>query len=41
MIVIVIVLATLAVFANVQRSRRDTLEVVTVRSTASATPQER
>jgi hypothetical protein len=41
MAVIVICLAMLAVFANVQRSRRDAVEVVTVKSTASPTPQER
>jgi hypothetical protein len=41
MAVIVICLAMLAVFANVQRSRRDAVEVVTVRLTASPTPQER
>jgi hypothetical protein len=39
--VIVIGLAMLAVFANVQRFRRDAVEVVTVRSTTSPTPQER
>jgi hypothetical protein len=41
MAVIVICLAMLAVFANVQRSRRDAVEVVTVKSAASPTPQER
>jgi len=41
MAVIVICLAILAVFANVQHSRRDTVEVVAVRSTTSPTPQER
>ena len=41
MAVIVICLAMLAVFANVQRSRRNAVEVVTVRLTASPTPQER
>jgi hypothetical protein len=41
MAVIVICLAILAVFANVQRSRRDAIEVVAVRSTASPTPKER
>ena len=41
MAVIVICLAMLAVFANVQRSRRDAVEVVAVRSTTSPTPQER
>jgi hypothetical protein len=41
MAVIVICLAMLAVFANVQRLRRDAVEVVTVKSTASPTPQER
>jgi CHASE3 domain sensor protein len=41
MAVIVICLAMLAVFANVQRSRRDAVEVVAVKSTASPTPQER
>jgi hypothetical protein len=40
MAVIVICLAMLAVFANVQRSRRDAVEVVTVRSITSPTPQE-
>jgi hypothetical protein len=34
-------LAMLAVFANVQRSRRDAVEVVAVKLTISATPQER
>jgi hypothetical protein len=37
----VICLAMLAVFANVQRSRRDAVEVVAVKLTTSATPQER
>jgi hypothetical protein len=41
MAAIVICLAMLAVFANVQRFRRDAVEVVTVRSTASPTPQQR
>jgi hypothetical protein len=41
MAVIVICLAILAVFANVQRSRRGAIEVVTVKSTGSPTPQER
>jgi hypothetical protein len=41
MAVIVICLAMLAVFANVQRSRRDAVEVVKVKSTASPTPPER
>jgi hypothetical protein len=41
MAVIVICLAMLAVFANVQRSRRDACEVVTVRLTTSPTPQGR
>ena len=41
MAVSVICLAMLAVFANVQRSRRDAVEVVTVKSTASPAPQER
>jgi hypothetical protein len=41
MAVIVICLAMLALFANVQRSRRDTVEVVAVRSTTSPTPQGR
>ncbi len=41
MAVIVICLAMLAIFANVQRSRRDAVEVVAVKSTASPTPQER
>jgi hypothetical protein len=41
MAVIVICLAILAVFANVQRSRRDAVEVVVARSTTSPTPQER
>jgi len=39
MAVIVICLAILAVFANIQRSRRDAIEVVTVKSTASPTPE--
>ncbi|PYI81993.1 MAG: hypothetical protein DMF05_01015 [Verrucomicrobia bacterium] len=37
----VICLAMLAVFANVQRSRRDAVEVVAVKLTTSATPQQR
>jgi CHASE3 domain sensor protein len=41
MAVIVICLAMLAVFANVQRSRRGAVEVVRVKSTASPTPQKR
>ena len=41
MAVIVICLAMLAVFANVQRFQRGAVEVVTVKSTASPTPQER
>jgi hypothetical protein len=41
MAVIVICLAMLAVFANVQRSRRDAVEAVAVRSTTSPTPRER
>jgi hypothetical protein len=41
MAVIVICLAMLAIFANVQHSRRDAVEVVAVKSTASPTPQER
>jgi hypothetical protein len=41
MAVIVICLAMLAVFANVQRSRRDAVEIVTVKSTASPAPQGR
>jgi hypothetical protein len=41
MAVIVICLAMLAVFANVQHSRRDAVEVVAVKSTTSPTPQER
>jgi len=41
MAVIVICLAMLAVFANVQRSRRDAVEVMAVKSTASPTPEER
>jgi hypothetical protein len=41
MAVIVICLAILAVFANVQRSRRNALEAVTVKSTTSPTPRER
>lgn len=41
MAVIVICLAMVAVFANVQRARRDVVEVVAVRSTTSPTPQER
>ncbi|HEY9503330.1 MAG TPA: hypothetical protein VIR01_16970 [Pyrinomonadaceae bacterium] len=39
MAVIVICLAILAVFANVQRSRHDAVEAVRVRATASPTPQ--
>jgi len=38
---IVFCLAILAVFANVQRSRHDAVEVVRVRSTTSPTPQQR
>jgi hypothetical protein len=41
MAVIVTCLAMVAVFANVQRSRRDAVEVVAVKSTASPTPQGR
>ncbi len=41
MAVIVICLVILAVFANIQRSRRDAVEVVRVKSTASPTPEER
>lgn len=41
MAVIVICLAMLAVFANVQRSRRDAIEVIAAKLTASPTPQER
>jgi uncharacterized membrane protein affecting hemolysin expression len=41
MAVIMICLALLAIFANIQRSRRDASEVVVVRSTTSPTPQER
>jgi amino acid transporter len=41
MAVIVICLAMLAVFGNIQRSRRDAIEVVAVKSTTSPTPQER
>jgi hypothetical protein len=41
MAIIVICLAMLAVFANVQRSRRDAVEVIAVKLTPSPTPQER
>jgi hypothetical protein len=41
MAVSVIGMAMLAVFANVQRFRRDAVEVVAVKSTTSPTPQER
>ena len=41
MAVIVICLAVLAVFANVQRSRRDANEVVAIKLAPSPTPQER
>ena len=41
MAAIVICLAMLAVFANVQRSLRDAVEIVKVKSTASPTPEER
>jgi len=41
MAVIVICLAMLAVFSNVQRSRRDAIEVVAVKSTTSPTPKKR
>jgi hypothetical protein len=41
MAVIVICLAVLAVFANVQRFRREVVEAVAVKSTTSPTPQKR
>jgi hypothetical protein len=41
MAVIVICLAMLAVFANVQRSRRAAVEVIAVKLRASPTPQPR
>ena len=41
MAVILICLAVLAVFANVQRSRRDANEVVAVKLAPSPTPQDR
>ena len=41
MAVSVICMAMLAVFANVQRFRRDAAEVVAVKSTTSPKPQER
>ena len=41
MAIIVVCLAMLAIFANVQRSRDRGVEIVTVRSTASPMPQER
>ena len=41
MAVIVICMAMLSVFANVQRFRRDAAEVVAVKSTTSPKPQER
>jgi hypothetical protein len=41
MVVIVICLAMLAVFANVQRFRRDAVEAIAVKSTASPKPQGR
>jgi CHASE3 domain sensor protein len=41
MAVIVICLAMLAVFANVQRYRRYAIEVIAAKLTASPTPQER
>ncbi len=41
MAVSVISMAMLAVFANVQRFRRDAVEVVAVKSTTLPTPQER
>jgi hypothetical protein len=41
MAAIVICLAMLAVFANVQRFRRDAVEEVAVKSTASPAPKER
>jgi hypothetical protein len=41
MAVSVICMAMLAVFANVQRFRRDAVEVVAVKPTTSPTPQER
>jgi hypothetical protein len=41
MAMIVICMAMVAVFANVQRSRRDAVEVVAIRSTTSPAPQQR
>jgi hypothetical protein len=41
MAVIMICLALLAIFANVQRSSRDAVKVVVVKSTSSPTPHER
>ena len=41
MAVIVICLAILAVFANVQKSRRKAVEVVALKLTTSQTPKER
>jgi hypothetical protein len=41
MAMIVICLGMLAIFANVQRSRRDAVEAVAVRSITSPTPQKR
>jgi hypothetical protein len=41
MAVSVICMAMLAVFANVQRFRRDAVEVIAVKSTASPMPQGR
>jgi hypothetical protein len=41
MAIIVICLAILSVFANVQQSRRKTVEVVALKSTISPTPKER
>ena len=39
MLIIIVCLATLAVFANLQRFRRSDVESVVVRPAASATPQ--
>jgi len=39
MALIVICLAMVAIFANLQRSRHDAVEVVAVKSTASPTPE--
>jgi len=41
MIIIVVSLALLAIFANIQRLRRGQIETIVVAPTSSATPQPR